>query len=190
MENTTLFTALREFTTGLLNQLLVNLAGQDGQSWLEEFKKFLRREPCWVIVFLRRLFVGETIAIGATDGAETFVSSGLFAGGVYGMTLPVGGKPMPATNAIVFEMAKDGTFAQIFGSLGKNRRRWTEAQVCAFVRPHPEKLRIGATFFEIEGGSVADVRVDGGSRLRVGVSPLGSGRVWSAKYRRRVVVPQ
>ena len=48
MGNTMLFTALREFTTGLLNQLLVNLSGQDGQTWLEEFKKFLRRETCWI----------------------------------------------------------------------------------------------------------------------------------------------
>lgn len=47
MESTVLFTALREFTTGLLNQLLVNLAGQDGQTWHTEFKKFLRRERCW-----------------------------------------------------------------------------------------------------------------------------------------------
>lgn len=48
METNMLFTALREFTTGLLNQLLVNLSGQDGQVWLEELKRFLRKEPCWV----------------------------------------------------------------------------------------------------------------------------------------------
>ncbi len=48
MEHTVLFTALREFTTGLLHQLLVNLSGQDGQMWLGEFKKFLRKESCWV----------------------------------------------------------------------------------------------------------------------------------------------
>jgi hypothetical protein len=38
--------ALRE-VTGPLNQLLTNLSGQDGPQWLEEFKRFLRREPCW-----------------------------------------------------------------------------------------------------------------------------------------------
>jgi len=55
MESTVLFTALREFTTGLLNQLLVNLAGQEGQIWLREFKRFLRKEPCWVMTILQRL---------------------------------------------------------------------------------------------------------------------------------------
>ncbi len=40
--------ALREFTTGPLNQLIVNLGGQDGNQWEEELKKFLRKEPCWI----------------------------------------------------------------------------------------------------------------------------------------------
>jgi hypothetical protein len=39
--------ALREFTTGPLNQLIVNLGGQEGYQWEEELKKFLRKEPCW-----------------------------------------------------------------------------------------------------------------------------------------------
>lgn len=39
--------ALREFTTGPLNQLIVNLGGQEGDQWEEELKKFLRKEPCW-----------------------------------------------------------------------------------------------------------------------------------------------
>ena len=39
--------ALREFITGPLNQLIVNLGGQEGDQWEEELKKFLRKEPCW-----------------------------------------------------------------------------------------------------------------------------------------------
>ncbi len=39
--------ALREFTTGPLNQLIVNLGGQDGDQWEQQFKQFLRKEPCW-----------------------------------------------------------------------------------------------------------------------------------------------
>jgi hypothetical protein len=46
--DTILSKALREFTTGPLNQLVVNLSGKDGQVWETEFKKFLRKEPCWV----------------------------------------------------------------------------------------------------------------------------------------------
>jgi hypothetical protein len=44
---TILIKALRDFTTGPFNQLLVNLSGQDGQVWEEEFKKFLLKERCW-----------------------------------------------------------------------------------------------------------------------------------------------
>jgi len=39
--------ALREFTTGPLNQLIVNLGGQDGDQWEQQLKQFLRKEPCW-----------------------------------------------------------------------------------------------------------------------------------------------
>lgn len=40
--------ALREFNSGPLHQLLVNLGGKDATEWEAEFKKFLRKEPCWV----------------------------------------------------------------------------------------------------------------------------------------------
>ena len=45
--DTMLSKALREFTTGPLSQLIVNLGGQEGDQWEEELKKFLRKEPCW-----------------------------------------------------------------------------------------------------------------------------------------------
>ena len=34
--------------SGPLNQLLVNFSGEDGESWITEFKKFLRKEKCWI----------------------------------------------------------------------------------------------------------------------------------------------
>ncbi len=40
--------ALREFITGPLNQLIVNLGGQNGDHWEQQFKQFLRKEPCWI----------------------------------------------------------------------------------------------------------------------------------------------
>lgn len=46
--DTMLSKALRKFTTGPLNQLIVNLSGQNGHQWEGELKKFLRKEPCWV----------------------------------------------------------------------------------------------------------------------------------------------
>lgn len=50
MENM-LSEALREIR-GPLNQLLVNFEGEDGEKWLAEFKKFLRKEKCWTDVVI------------------------------------------------------------------------------------------------------------------------------------------
>lgn len=44
--NKMLSEALQDFT-GLLNQLMKNLLGSDAEMWGKEFKKFLRKEPCW-----------------------------------------------------------------------------------------------------------------------------------------------
>ena len=46
--DTILSRALREFTTGPLNQLIVNLGGHDGDQWEQQLKRFLRKEPCWI----------------------------------------------------------------------------------------------------------------------------------------------
>jgi len=46
--NNMLSKALREFMTGSLKQLIVNLGGEDGDRWEEELKRFNRKEPCWV----------------------------------------------------------------------------------------------------------------------------------------------
>ncbi len=44
--NELLSEALQDFT-GLLKQLLTNLLGNDADAWGTEFRKFLRKEPCW-----------------------------------------------------------------------------------------------------------------------------------------------
>jgi len=145
-----------------------------------------------VKVYLRRLYETESIIVGATNGTETFVSSGIFAGGVYGETLPIGvGKPTLATNAIVDEIIEDGKFTELFGSLGE-RNRWQESQVVQFCRDHRDKLRTDGygTFFELEGGFVARVDVGGDGRLRVYVRKFSNDDVWHARYRPRIVVPQ
>lgn len=85
--NTMLSKALREFTTGPLNQLIVNISGQDGDLWEQQFKKFLRKEPCWTdgkkyqVVKLKPLILEfvSTVAISATTSKfvakEKFVNN-------------------------------------------------------------------------------------------------------------------
>ena len=145
------------------------------------------------IVFLRRLFKETQIVVGGTSGAETFTSSGIFTGGVYGLTVSIGdSKPILSTNVAIYEMVENGTFAEIFGSLGEIRCRWKESQVVQFCRDHRSKLRTGGygTFFELEGGFVASVCFDDGGRLKVYVSGFSDGSVWNAEYQHRLVSPQ
>ncbi|OGI65473.1 hypothetical protein A2647_01140 [Candidatus Nomurabacteria bacterium RIFCSPHIGHO2_01_FULL_40_24b] len=183
---------------GVLCDLAEKLASDRGSEWFKELARFCRREPCWVAVtetagkvkkYLRCLFEAE---IGAVDGTETFAGSGVFPGGVYGVTLPVTTpRPTPLTPAAVYEQIVDGTFDQVYGSLGEKRRRWTEAQVVEFCRKNRGKLRTEGygTFFELEGGFVAGVFIDDVDRLEVGVGPFSDDVVWDARYRRRFVAP-
>ena len=138
-----------------------------------------------VRVYLRRLYEAETIVIGATDGTETFASSGLFSGGVYGETLPVGESiPTPEIGATVHEQIVDGNFSQVFG---ETSGEFTQAQVCEFIRNHQGKLRKDgyATFFRVRGAFVARVFFDGGGRLHVYVGRFSGGGVWGAGRRLR-----
>lgn len=47
---------------GVLKDLFAKLCSKDGNTWLEELKKFLRKEECWVKTALQRL-----IAVGKYD---------------------------------------------------------------------------------------------------------------------------
>ncbi len=169
---------------------------------LSEFKKFLRKETCWgagvktatvkVNKFFKLLF--KDLKIDATDGSETLKSSGIFTGGVYGQTLPLNTKITKAVKASVWEMALDGIFAKLFSSFGSRKKRgtWTEHQVVEFCRSHRDKLRTDgyATFFEIEGGFVANVRFVGDGRLLVRVIRFSRAYLWNAQSRNRFVILQ
>jgi len=97
----------------------------------------------------------------------------------------------------VYEMVVDGTFAQIFESLGDPNRLCfaSREQVDEFCRVHRDKLRKGgyATFFLFKKGEeifVADVFVYDGGRLFVSVFPLEYDFVWHAYCQHRIIVPQ
>ncbi len=141
--------------------------------------------------YLRLLYNEHAFGVDATDGTETFKSSGLFTGGIYGQAVPIvaQGKPTLATKATVWEMILDAPYALLFGSLGENRKRWTEHQVVQFCRQHPDKLRKEGygTFFEMEGDVVALVLFDGNGRLSVSFDPFDFSCVWFAGYQPRVV---
>ena len=146
--------------------------------------------------YLRRLFETEKIVIGATDGTETFKSSGLFTGGIYGVSVPAtveNPTSTQETTVAVHEMVEDGNYQTLFVSLGKaGEQEYEQSQIVAFCRVHPDKLRKDGygTFFRLKGGFVAGVDVDDDGRLRVYVRPFSNDFVWYARFAHRLVAPQ
>jgi len=146
---------------GTLVDLLEKVQGEDGKKCFAGLKKYLR---------------GELVEKPIVYLRQLFTEQ----------TITVG-----STTVFVYEMVVDGTYSQIFGSLGPNRRCWKDrAEVDEFCRLHHDKLRSGgyATFFEMEG-SVLHAHVRDG-RLGVYASRFDDVYVWRAGGRLRVVVPQ
>ncbi len=105
--------------------------------------------------------------------------------------------PTEKTAVQVYEMVKDGTFAQIFDGIGINdnldKLCLTQHQIKRFVQDHRKWLRTGgyATFFLFKAGGkffVAHVRLYDDRGLEVHVFRLGYGNVWHAEYRLRFVI--
>ena len=102
-----------------------------------------------------------------------------------------------ATEIAVLEIDKNGTFADIFGSISKNTdsMAMTQAQIINFVKSHEDKLRRDGygTFFLFKVGEeffVAHVFFGDAGQLEVSVRRLSYGYVWRAEFRPRIVVPK
>jgi len=106
----------------------------------------------------------------------------------------------------VYEMIKNGTFAQIFRGFGVDLKElcWSQDQITTFVEDHSGLLhpQEWATFFlfsvkfdegtenEREEFFVADVDRAGDGRLEAVVGHLSDDGVWDAVCRYRFVLPQ
>jgi hypothetical protein len=158
--------------------------------------------------YLRDLYCHTRVMLGATGRVTITESTDVFTAGVdsdfvnWGLNTP--SRSNLVTAVTVYEQILNGTFAEIYGSLGDpNRLCLTQSQIVAFCKKHRDKLRGDgyATFFllkkEPEEGDeekpeffVADVFVIDDRRLRVLVHRFSLGYVWRAKYRSRFVLPQ
>ncbi len=152
--------------------------------------------------YLRNLYGQTRVMLGATGRVTITESVEVFAAGIdsdfvsWGLNTP--SRSSLATTVTVHEQVEDGTFAEIYGSVGDLNRLWlTQSHVVAFCKQHRNKLRTEgyATFFlllkkEPEEFFVAYVYVRGGGRLSVGVSGFSFDGVWGAECRGRFVVPQ
>ncbi len=153
------------------------------------------------VLYLKLLSGAETLMLDALDGKETLATAKeVFPSGIDGDFKNWGtNKPGIATKeqaVDVHELVKDGTFAQMFGSLGTDLDKLclTQSQIKNFCKKHPQWLRQNgyATFFlfKVEDQFfVAGVLVFSGG-LDVNVHRFGFDFVWVAEYSLRMVVPQ
>jgi hypothetical protein len=192
---------------GTICDLAEKMAGEAGQEWLAELKKFLRKEKSWVggeakEIFLQLISDGEDLAIDAADGSEILAEAReMFPGGIDSDFKNWGaderGLATAETPVEVYEMMKDATFSQMFGSLNADVRKncLTQHQIKNFVRKHRNWIRTDgyATFFLFESYGhffVARVHFHDVVRLFVFVYRFGRDDVWGADDRHRVVIPQ
>ena len=151
-----------------------------------------------VVGFFRSL--GLTATIPATTGAKTIAQAkDLFTGYIdpdfKNWGLDVAGEAKPETKVESLELAKNGTFNELFTSLGDlDKRVMTDEQIIWLVQNRPDMLILdGATnsFLMKKGNEffVASVFRYGGE-LGVHVGQLSRDRVWRAEHRPWLIVPQ
>jgi len=152
-------------------------------------------------MILRIISGSEELKLDAVDGNQTIYNSkGVFTSidsdfKNYGANTT--GSATKETNVDVYEMVKDATFAQMFGSLGNDLDKLclTQHQILNFISKHKNWLRSDgyATFFLFKSGEnffVANVYFDDDGSLGVDVFRFELDHVWDTKYRHRVVLPQ
>ena len=163
------------------------------------FQDFLNHGLTKDSSLLRRIS-DEPLIIDAVDGQEILANATDMFAWIdsdfknWGADEP--GRPSGETKAVVYEMAKDGTFKQLFSSLESDVAKlcFTQAQIKGFVKKHRSWLRTDGygTFFLFRSKGeffVAIVYVYSGG-LYVYVPRLGYSYVWYAEYRYRLVVPR
>lgn len=152
--------------------------------------------------FLKLISGGVSLTVDAVDGTEILADAkDVFPGGIdsdfinWGADEP--GRSTSETPVDVYEMTKDSTYSQMFGSLSADVRKlcFTQAQIKNFAKKNYEWFRTDGygTFFLFESKGhffVAYVYVYSDDRLHVHVNLFEPSRVWLAEHRHRLVVPR
>lgn len=153
------------------------------------------------LVIVGRLFKSKKLVLPATDGAELlgklndvfdYIDSNFQK---YGCK--VQSQPTKETEVQVYEMVKDGSFAEIFSwfEADLNHLCLMPAQIKIFVQNHREVLYADgrATLFLFKVGGeffVAFVSLYSGGAIEVRANHFSNDYVWGAEGRHRIVVPQ
>jgi len=180
-------------------------AFQNPNAWmhlcLEAMKKRKTVDVIFETEYLNLISDGETLIIDKCDGKRiisdateiiSYVDSDF-----RNWKADQVGQATPDMLVSVFEQTKDGTYADIFGSIlnEKDRLCLTQDQIIGFVVKYRHWLRTDGygTFFMFKSNGnhfVARVSFDSDGTLRVRVHELGRDSRWSAEFPPRFVVPQ
>ena len=189
---------------GIIFDLSEKLLSETGREWFAESKKFLRKEQSWTGVvadkILRLISGDEVLTIDGSDGSQ--VDDGTITWHFEdGCDKEGANEPCPPTLDVdveVYEMVRDATFTEMFGSPSSVLRRVffsSRNQVRIFANKHRQWLRKGGFTtlipYKSTNGNlfVAHVRVDGHG-LNAYVDRFGYDNVWNAESCHRLVVPK
>lgn len=177
----------------------------DGSITLTMVKNFVERRNPFVDVpvnnaFLRRIS-NEPLIIGTVGGCEVIADAKeVFAyidSNFKNWRADEIGEETAEAKAVVYEMIRNGNFAELFGSINRDPRKlcFTQEQIIFFCVNHRYWLRADgyATFFLFESRGqffVANVDVYSDGSLYVYVYRFENSNVWDAEFRLCVVVPQ
>jgi len=154
------------------------------------------------IVSILRLISGEEVLVlDECDGSEGLADArDMFAWIDSDFNDYGANKKGPATGktpVAVYEMKKDSTFSQMFGSLSSDVGKLclTPHQIKNFVKKYRNWLQKDGygTFFLFQSRNlffVAGVGFSSGGGHKVGVNRFERGGVWNAENRHRLVVPK
>lgn len=151
--------------------------------------------------YLKLISVGETLTIDACDGTEILADAkdvfNHIDSDFRNWNADETGQTTEEIPVDVYEMAKDGTYAKLFGSLNPDVEKlfFTQAQIKSFVKKHRKwLLKDGyGTFFPFKSKGkrfVACMYFFSADELRVRVYKFERAGVWHAEGRHRIVVPQ
>ena len=148
---------------------------------------------------LKHISGKEQLVLGPTDGQETLAGATeafRYIDSNFGhWNCDVSGPPTTETLVQVYEMVRDCTFQEMFGSFGVavDRLALTQAQIKQFAERYPNWLKKGGSgsFFLFRIGNeffVAAVYFFSDGRLGVRLRRLILERVFRAQKRHRLVV--
>ncbi|MEA3398833.1 MAG: hypothetical protein U9R06_03795 [Patescibacteria group bacterium] len=192
--------ALRE--QGITDEEIHAFVKREGKASVKKIAEILAGdmpESAGQTAFLRRIS-DKPLIIDAVDGAETLANAtdefAWIDGDFKNRGADEPGQKTSKTKTEVYEMAEDGIYAQIFGSLNSDVSKFclTQHQIKNFVKKHRSWLLTDGygTFFLFQSKDnffVASVWVIPGG-LGVVVDWFGFSDVWLAGDRLRLVVPQ